>query len=200
MSLHSYSYVDPDIYDGITLSEYNVYHFCGDGRVYDEDKIYSFYDHGYVIVLKSKYNMFQNYSIYNNYYDNPNQVKMKSEIYDIKPNHVKFFSRAEVRIYLDSEEFEKLINQKNYMVYYPENLFSESYKDRLARKTPTEPKFDYYGYRQDPTFKTWTGKYYFFSRLSTQGLKDIKEDCHRVSDEIKKEKNRPLNRLKEFFR
>src|SRR5690606_17560360 len=102
------------------------------------------WEYGYVIVLKSKYNMFKNYSNFS--YKSANMV-MESELYHIslEASDVKFINRQEVRIYLKPEVIKNLMAGNSFRVYYPSDVFSKSYKESLLKKLPVKYDWDEFG-------------------------------------------------------
>ncbi len=183
--LSGYSYAQDVWNENITVSNYAVEHLCGYG---DKNRDYSFIDttdrlavEKYSIKLRSKYNIFTNYNHYSPGYA---RVLIQSELHEINPVEVKFHSKADVEIYLNGKQFDKLIQTNIFFVHYPLSVFDYRWAEGVLKKNNAN--------------ELW-----FSTHLSSDGFDQYKKSCldaielQRVYFE--RENNKPVNKLKNFF-
>ena len=185
--LSGYSYAQNIWNENITVGNYVVEHLCGYGdKNLNQD--YSFLDktdrrvvEKYSIKLQSKYKSFTNY---NHYAPGDERVRIQSDLHEINPVWVDFHSKADVEIYLNGQQFDKLIQTDGFFVYYPPSVFDYRWTKNISKKNNAN--------------ELW-----FSTGLSSVGLDQYKKGCHNTIEsqrvEFERENNKPVNRLKKFF-
>lgn len=171
--------------ENIAIDSYIVECDCSYGN--DKDRDYRFIKKNdrlavekYIIKLKSKYNMFANY---NNYYSSSGRVQIQSDLHEVNPS-VKFLSKADIEFHLNGEQFDKLIQVDEFLVYYPMSIFDYRWVKKVSEKSNSN-------------------ELSFSTELSSVGLERYRKHCHDTIESqrvgFEKENNKPVNRLKNFF-
>ena len=148
----------------------------------------------YKIKLSSKYKLFKNYSKFEFYNGNDDFRIVTNGLYDIRLKNVIFHNRKDVEFTLDENNFERLIKQKSFKVFYPSEVFEDSWKEKLFNNHISNSIY----------FRP--GLLRFYSNLSINGLSEVNKECDaqishqkKIHEERYIEESKPINRLKNFF-
>lgn len=209
--------------ENITIDGYFVEHLCE----YNNKRSSDYYAEmvewkysgtfKYLIKLQSKYRMFTNYNHYSD-----EGLSISTDLHKVNPRQINFHSRADVEIYLNKDEFDKLIQANVFFVYYPSSIFDENWKRKLLDNSAksnahtelnggsTESDSDVFRTISVPVPAEYVhdvdSRLLFFSHLSSNGFDQIRKKCSETIeaqkiafDAQKEEANKPVNRLKDFF-
>lgn len=209
--------------ENITIDGYVVEHLCEYNNKHSGDYYAEMVEwkyrgtFKYLIKLQSKHRMFANYNHYSH-----EGVNISTALHKVNPRQVNFHSRADVEIYLNEDEFDKLSQADVFFVYYPPSVFDENWKRKLVDNSvksngrtelndgSTESDSGVFRTISVPVPADYVrdvdSRLLFFSHLSSDGFDQTRKKCseaieaQKTAFDAKKEAaNKPVNRLKDFF-
>lgn len=185
-------------HENITIDKYTIDYFCkltpyGNGTM---DIKYPARD-SFEIKISSKYNMFKMYNRKPHYQNTVSDIIINTELYIIKPYSSYFTSKADVKISLSYDDFEKISKTSVFEVIYPNIKFDDAWISKISNRGVVKQPYQFLETPKNVVLS---------SVLSTKGFKSLLENCKDEYNTSKREKelqdiedNKPINRLKSFF-